>query len=403
MSVRTSSTASVVYVSYDGLLEHLGSAQVVPHVEGLAGRGFSMTVLSFEKPEDMAAPERREAMEQRLSRAGCAWEPLRYHRKPTVPATAFDVAVAATRIRSLRPTLVHARSYVPAFMASLGTRNGDGKLLFDMRGFWIDERIEGQGWSPSSLRTQQGRRIESHLVARADHVVHLTDAARESVATGFPAGAADRHSTIPTCTDLERFRVPSDVAAVRRSLGLPTGGPVLLHAGTLGGRYQARRTMEVGRAFVQASGGSFLVVTKEVGEVEALAAEAGVPALVRTSEYHDMPSWVAAADAGLALISLGQSTVASAPTKVGEYLATGLAVTVTAVGDLPRHFDGAHFSRVVDDEEAPDVTAARLVDAARGVGRQGESRTLAERHYSLKAALDVYEAIYRRLGVEPCA
>jgi hypothetical protein len=44
----------VLYVTYDGLLDPLGSSQVVPYVLGLAARGVEIDVLSFEKPEALA-------------------------------------------------------------------------------------------------------------------------------------------------------------------------------------------------------------------------------------------------------------------------------------------------------------------------------------------------------------
>ena len=40
----------VVYVSYDGALDPLGSSQVRPYLEGLAGRGVALSLVSFEKP-----------------------------------------------------------------------------------------------------------------------------------------------------------------------------------------------------------------------------------------------------------------------------------------------------------------------------------------------------------------
>jgi len=49
--VAAEMTVPVLYVSYDGVLDPLGSSQVVPYVAGLAGHGFSPTLISFEKPE----------------------------------------------------------------------------------------------------------------------------------------------------------------------------------------------------------------------------------------------------------------------------------------------------------------------------------------------------------------
>jgi len=85
------SGGSIVYVTYDCLLEPLGISEVVPVVEGLAAMGFDMEVLSFEKPEDLASHAAIRAMEGRLSGSGARWTRARYHARPSVPATALDI------------------------------------------------------------------------------------------------------------------------------------------------------------------------------------------------------------------------------------------------------------------------------------------------------------------------
>jgi len=53
-----------------------------------------------------------------------------------------------------RLRIVHARSYVPSVMALAIKRLTGVKYLFDMRGFWADERADGQLWpSPEPLYT----------------------------------------------------------------------------------------------------------------------------------------------------------------------------------------------------------------------------------------------------------
>ncbi|NNM34773.1 MAG: glycosyltransferase, partial [Gemmatimonadetes bacterium] len=315
---------------------------------------------------------------------------------------AYDTAVATRHLRRSRARVVHARSYVAATMGSLGTRGGDGRLLFDMRGFWIDERIEGQGWNPEGLKARQGRRVERALLARADHVVHLTDAGRTALAEAS-GGSPERHSTIPTCVDMERFSVPPDRGAARAAVGLPPRRPVLIHSGTLGARYQVGRTLDIGRRFKERSGGTFVVVTQDVEAVSQRAADMGVQAVIRSATPQEMPAWIGAADFGLALVAPGPAGVASAPTKVGEYLASGLGVVATAVGDLAVQLGRARHSRVLSSDVGGEEVVDWLLAQPSPAAREEESRALAERYYDLSDALDRYEDIYRRLGARPCA
>jgi hypothetical protein len=49
--------AEVLYITYDGVLEPLGESQVVSYLERLAS-DVSLTLLSFEKPVDLADQSR---------------------------------------------------------------------------------------------------------------------------------------------------------------------------------------------------------------------------------------------------------------------------------------------------------------------------------------------------------
>ena len=116
----------VLLVSYNSLIEPLGPTQILPYVCGLADT-FEMTALSFEKrvrsPKEDARD--REATARLLSDHGVRWIQLRYHKRPSVPATLFDIASGVGRIvweHGRQPfDLLHARGYVPAAIAWLRT------------------------------------------------------------------------------------------------------------------------------------------------------------------------------------------------------------------------------------------------------------------------------------------
>ena len=84
------SPVATLYISYDGVLEPLGESQVVTYLERLASE-FSITLLSFEKAADLKDIARVSAMQDRLGRRGISWIRLRYHRRPAVVSTLWDV------------------------------------------------------------------------------------------------------------------------------------------------------------------------------------------------------------------------------------------------------------------------------------------------------------------------
>ena len=178
MSFSTSTarrrTPGVLYISYDGMLEPLGQSQVLAYLERLAP-DFPIQLVSFEKAADWADADRRDALERRIAAAGIGWHPLRYHKRPTAPATAFDVArgtmLGARLARRHGLSIVHARSYVPSLMALAIKRLTGARYLFDMRGFWADERVDGGLWPSGGRLFRLAKACERRFLLSAESTV----------------------------------------------------------------------------------------------------------------------------------------------------------------------------------------------------------------------------------------
>ena len=175
--MTTAARLQVLYITYDGLLEPLGQSQVLAYMEKLAPE-WPVHILSFEKSKDRDDEPRMAAMRARLRAAGIGWTPLAYHKSPSAPATAYDIAVgtlvALRLVLRLKVKIVHARSYVPALVALAVKRVAGVKFLFDMRGFWADERVDGGLWPKNGRLYRIAKDLERRFLEAADHVVTLT-------------------------------------------------------------------------------------------------------------------------------------------------------------------------------------------------------------------------------------
>ena len=146
--MTTAARSQVLYITYDGLLEPLGQSQVLAYMEKLAPE-WPVHILSFEKSKDREDEARMETMRARLCASGIGWTPLTYHKSPSVPATAYDIAdgtLVALRLaaaqgddRSCAKLCSRSRRFHRETITGV-------KFLFDMRGFWADERVDGGLW-----------------------------------------------------------------------------------------------------------------------------------------------------------------------------------------------------------------------------------------------------------------
>src|ERR1044072_6750367 len=77
------------YLSLDDPLVH---TQVVAYLAGLTAQGHTVHLLTYEPKMTRA---RRRALRNELRAKGISWHHVRYHKRPSLPATIFDALVGA--------------------------------------------------------------------------------------------------------------------------------------------------------------------------------------------------------------------------------------------------------------------------------------------------------------------
>ena len=399
---------TILYVTYDGVLEPLGASQVLAYLERLSA-GHRIMLLSFEKPADLADQGRVQALAARLRSSGLTWLPLRYHKRPSALATAFDVAHGIWRGRRLarrgRVAIVHARSYVPALIA-LGCRGAsNAKFVFDMRGFWIDEKIEAGHWPPGGWLTRVARRWERRFFAEADALVSLTRAGVESLAAfGHRLRPGAIVEVIPTCADLTRFSPGAKDAALTRELDL-AGRTVIGCVGTMGNWYLREPMLRYLALCVrELPGVRVLIVTRDDHDALRRDAEAaGLPPdrlVLRSAPFEEMPRYVRLMDAGVFFISPAPSKRGSAATKLAEFLGCGVPVIVNdGVGDSGAIVRTDRVGVVVADV-APATQLASLDDVRLMLADSdiaARCRAAALARFDVAAGAERYASLYARL------
>jgi glycosyltransferase involved in cell wall biosynthesis len=395
----------VLYVSYDGALEALGESQVVAYLERLAGL-CDITLLSFEKPADLMRPAEVTRMNDRLARSHIRWLPLRYHRYPPVVSTAYDVLRGFARacVWSLRGPrgFVHARSYVPALIALWLRRCLGTGFLFDMRGFWADERVDGGHWPSEGPMYRLAKRCERRFFEGADAIVSLThEAVRVFPALGYDIPRHTRIEVIPTCTDLERFTPGAKDPVLVSRLGL-SGRVVVGTTGTLSNWYLREATLEAFAELARRRADvSILMVTKEDHDrLRADAVAAGLPPerlTLVSAHFSEMPEYVRLMDLGLFFIKPLFSKKGTAATKLGEFLACGVPVVINeGIGDSDRIVRDCQAGVVLPNPADVGLQAA-LADVERLLADPGvkqRCRDAARRYFDLEDGAARYAQLY---------
>jgi glycosyltransferase involved in cell wall biosynthesis len=397
----------VLYLTYDGLTDPLGQSQVLPYLKGLAARGYDITIISCEKSEAKAT--RGNAVATECRDAGIEWHALPYRKRPPIISTLIDLAqmnVRARRLNDERPfDIVHCRSYLPAIIGRRLQRRKGTRFLFDMRGFWIDERFERGIWPRGHLTYNLIalwlRKKEQDFFASADAIVSLTEAARTELNRRCGPAWSVKTTVVPCCVDLALFDPRGGAARAegRASLGLDAHAPVLVYLGSLGGAYPLAPVLRFFKSWAdQRPDARLLFITRHpASEIHIHPDAVGMSEriIVRAAEREEVPPLIAAADAGLSFILPSFCAMASSPTKVGEMLAMGVPVAANQNGG-----DMA----LVMAEPAAGVLLANLTDATVDVAASAmraltanaeATRAVAYNWYALDRGIEKLDSIYR--------
>jgi glycosyltransferase involved in cell wall biosynthesis len=391
----------VLYIVYWGAAEQLGQSLVLPVMKNLSAHA-DMTLLTFEKPADLARHGVMLQIEHELDAVGARWIRLRYHKRPRVPATAFDVlqgVAASVAARRHGPfDIVHARTYVGGLVGLIASSMLGARLVYHNEGFYPDEMVDGGEWARGSRVHRLMKRIDDVMYRRADGLVVLSERAKAAI--GHQSSLDGKPvAVMPSCVDLNAFAAAAAAPPSRN------GALTLVYLGAIGPRYRFENAARFVR-FAITSGRDvrFRVLTRTPPEiVQAMCSAAGLPEerySIEALAYPDVPAALADAHVGLSFIRSGIALYGISPTKTGEYWAAGLPVVATPdAGDTDHIIRRERVGVVVEgDSETAYCNALRELESLMtDADLRGRCRQAAERHYSVDTACDRLRGLYHSL------
>ena len=321
-------------------MEPLGKSQVLGYLKHLA-IDRSIHLISFEKSSDWKDSNERISISNEIFGTGIVWHPLIYHKQPTVFATLWDIfcgiVLGLWIVLRFRLSIIHARSYVSSVMALVIKRFTRVKFIFDMRGFWADERVDGGMWPSGSRLYIFAKWFEKQFLLSADYVVSLTKAAvNEMLSFPYLQNRLPPFEVITTCADLELFKPP-----LPHVLSLQKDRPFILgYVGTVRGWYLFEEALRCFKLFCEIKKNTRLHIINR-GEQEYIRQRLNALHInmdivdIEEANHSGVAKAMRNMDAGIFFIKPLYSKIASAPTKLGEFLGCGIpCISNTGVGDM---------------------------------------------------------------------
>lgn len=363
----------LTYLTTDSVQRGVGASQVLPYVTRLAARGFAVELHSFE--DDPAAATASLGH-------GVTWHPHRFGAGGPA-AGVVRVLAGAASVRGA--DLLHARSDMAAASALVARSRA---WLWDVRSFWVDQRIALGMVRAGSAVERSMRAVEGGAARRASAITTLTRAAITELARRHGVAVADKARVVTTCVDLDRFALTP----------LPDAPVSLLLSGSYNALYDLPTMLQLVGALRRRGDASLTLLRPGTTPWDSRVAAAG--GRLASSSFAGMPEHVAAHHVGLSVcVATAPAALAGAmPTKIGEFLATGRPVVVNqGLGDCDDLLPAAGAGVVLRsrDQAGVERAAAELLDLLADPGTPARCRRLAQRHFDLEQAVVTLHEVYR--------
>jgi glycosyltransferase involved in cell wall biosynthesis len=405
-----------LYICYFGLHEPLVQTQVIPYLKEITKENIKVSLLTFEPNfTDSWSADQIETERKKLAEQGIFWHCLPYHKSPSVPATIYDVFNGAYFVIRLskreKIDVFHARVHVPGLIGAIAKTFLGGKMIFDIRSFFPEEYTDAGIWKENGLIYRSVKLVERWIFKKTDGFVLVAERAREilfpeSAETGFDKFGRPVE-VIPCSIDSKRFAAAEllDRQEIRREMNL-SGKRVVVYVGSFGGWYL---TDEMMRFFAQAhrqnSNTFTMILTQsDTGMVKQKLVSQGIAEqdfLVKKVLPGEVPKYLKAADAAISFIKECYSKQSSSPTKIAEYLASGLPViSNSGIGDVDALIRGERVGIILKGFTEKDYAEAltKIDDFLRNGNLNEHCRTIAHQKFDVEqVAGKKYRRLYLRL------
>ena len=397
----------ILYLSYDGISDPLGRSQILPYIIGLSeDKNLSFTIISFEKNKNFLSQKLK--IESILIQHQINWIPLNYTKRPPILSTLWDLIKLNKQIKKLAKEsidLIHCRSHITSLVALKFKQKHNIPFIFDMRGFYADERVDGKIWNKEHFIFKKVynffKKKEREFIHNSDHIVSLTSNGKKEIES-WGIENQSPITVIPCCTDENLFHT-DNIKNVKNELNIQDNEFVISYVGSIGTWYMLDEMLDFFKLLKEKKNNSkFLFITKDDPQLiikksrEKQIDENDL--IIQPSSREMMPSYIAASNFSIFFILPVFSKKASSPTKMGEIMNLGIPLICNSgVGDvdeimeqcipelLIKEFTKEEYNRAIDL-----ITNKYKVDRDKIINTSNQ-------YYSLEKGVEKYKEIYNKI------
>jgi glycosyltransferase involved in cell wall biosynthesis len=395
------------------MTDPLGQSQVLSYLKGLSKKNYSITLISFEKLQRFVKSQ--DEIKSITDTYHIDWRALSYTKNPPVVSTLYDIMRLYFLVKRLhdekRFDIVHCRGYITALIGLWLKRSRGVRFIFDMRGFFADERVEGGVWNLSNPVFKwiyhYFKRKEKVFFTESDYTISLTKKGKEIIQQQICPDAKMNIEVIPCCADLDLFDYKRFTESVksdkRKELNIAGNAFVISYSGSIGTWYMLDEMLDFFKSLLNKKPDSvFLFITNDSAEKIISAASKKNIDLntikIINSTYRSMPDYLSVSDVSIFFIKPVFSKMASSPTKQGEIMGMGIPIICNdRVGDTGEIIRESEAGLVINNFNEEEYLSVIEKTSALALIAKEKIRAAGEKYYSLEKGIEKYATVYEQV------
>ncbi len=389
----------ILYITYDGLLDPLGSSQTLPYILSLSKDGYKFIIISFEK-EDRGQPEINRLKYLLLSN-NIIWVNLVFRKGLLMPILRLmNGAISIIKLSfKYNITGIHLRGFYPGLIYLMSCTSY--KFIYDIRSFFA-QMIDCKRFPKFYLFYIFFSFLERMLINRAAGIVVLDISAKEFLirSTNYKKIC----EVIPTSTDLSQYIPLTKRKDIKSQIKFVFLG---------GARYPylPNQALNFTKKFMEDGIDCTIdfINEREHAELEKLRYISRFPqenCNIFHLDPNEVPKKLMEYDCGLVFIDSGKWLSMCSPTKIGEYLAAGLHIVglegINVLDRLSKDHSCIDLVHPILDNKAIsplEFNSKKIAEKIYSNTRSENSRLVAKKFYDLEKANLKYLNLYKKLNI----
>ena len=393
------------------MTDQLGQSQVIPYLIGLSEKGYQIHIISAEKKQNYINFEFN--IRQLLDNHNISWSFIKYTKKPPILSTIKDIhnlkKISKKLQQKISFDIVHCRSYISAIIGIYMKKRFGTKFIFDMRGFWADERVDAKIWNIKNpifyLVYKYFKIKELSFLRNADYTISLTKVGKKFIHNNFCANIPIK--VIPCCADLELFNYNSlniiELLKIKKNLMIKENDFIISYLGTIGSWYMLDEMLDFFKIFsTKIENAKLMFITKDKQEniikIVRQKAISEDKIIIQAAERKEVPFLLSLSKLSLFFIKPVFSKKASSPTKLAEILGMGIPVVCNSgVGDIDTFFEQENLGFLIKNftNENYNLVVRQLTEIKKI--KKERLRSFALQNFSLKIGIERYSEVYNKI------